>query len=49
MADDKRKLPDLYSKRSEILKALGMEERDMVKVTDQELDDDFRPGVRSRV
>lgn len=49
LADDKRKLPDLYSKRAEILKALGMEERDMVKVTDQELDDDFRPGVRSRV
>lgn len=48
LADDKRRLPDLYSKRAEILKELGMNERDMIKITEQEMDDDFRPGVRSR-
>lgn len=49
LADDKRKLPDLYSRRAEILKNLGIEERDIIKATEEELGDDFRPGVRSRV
>lgn len=49
LADGKRRLPDLYSRRDEILKSLGMEERDMIKITEEELGDDFRPGVRSRV